>query len=85
MTLHLTLLYWNAALGRSELKVEEQDIPEDVYGALEAARGLNWAQAGHKILVHVLDAPPHGSAFHDLSPDEDKSFDVSTPLLETIR
>ena len=23
MTLHLTLLYWNAALGRSELKVEE--------------------------------------------------------------
>ena len=56
-----------------------------MYGALEAARGLNWAQAGHKILVHVLDAPPHGSAFHDLSPDEDKSFDVSTPLLETIR
>ena len=56
-----------------------------MYGALEAARGLNWAQAGHEILVHVLDAPPHGSAFHDLYPNEDKSFDVSTPLLETIR
>ena len=87
MTLHLTLLYWNAGLrSLREIRAEGGgDIPEDVYGALEAARGLNWAQAGHEILVHVLDAPPHGSAFHDLSPDEDKSFDVSTPLLETIR
>ena len=61
------------------------DIPEDVYGALEAARGLSWAQAGHKILVHVLDAPPHGSAFHDLARDEDKLFDANPPLLDTIR
>ncbi len=77
-----------ASLERSLSKITAEgggDIPEDVYGALEAARSLNWAQAGHKILVHVLDAPPHGSGFHDLSPDEDKQFDVSTPLLDTIR
>jgi hypothetical protein len=61
------------------------DIPEDVYGALEAARGLNWAPAGNKILVHVLDAPPHGSAFHDLGPEKDDRFEVSTPLLDTIQ
>ncbi len=36
-------------------------------------------------MVHVLDAPPHGSAFHDLPPEEDRSFDVSTPLLDTVR
>ena len=70
-----------ASLERSlgEIRAEGGgDIPEDVYGALEAARGLNW-------VVHVLDAPPHGSAFHDLPPEEDRSFDVSTPLLDTVR
>ena len=77
-----------ASLERSLGEVRAEgggDIPEDVYGALKAAHGLTWAQAGHKILVHVLEAPPHGSEFHDLSRDEDERFDVSTPLLDIIR
>jgi hypothetical protein len=77
-----------AQLGHSLRQIRARgggDIPEDVYGALEAARGLNWSQAGHKILVHVLDAPPHGSSFHDLSPEKDRYFHVDTALLETIR
>jgi len=61
------------------------DIPEDVHGALEAVRMLGWAQAGQKILVHILDAPPHGSAFHDLRPEEDERFEINKPTMEIVK
>jgi hypothetical protein len=60
------------------------DLPEDVDGALAAVRSLKWAQSAHKIMVHVLDAPPHGSEFNDLGPAGDKRFHDSTPLRTTV-
>ena len=39
------------------------DIPEDVFGGLDAAMGLNW-KADTRVLIHICDAPCHGSRFH---------------------
>jgi hypothetical protein len=61
------------------------DIPEDVHGALEAVRMLAWAEAGQKILVHILDAPPHGSAFHDLRPEDDERFGINKPTMDFVK
>lgn len=43
------------------------DTPEDVLGGLEAAVNLAWPDAAAtRVLVHIGDAPPHGSPkFHD--------------------
>ncbi len=40
------------------------DTPEDIAGALDAALQLNW-QSSTRILVHVADAPCHGSKYHN--------------------
>ena len=41
------------------------DAAEDVFSGIEAAQALKW-QAGSRILVHVTDAPCHGSEFHTM-------------------
>ena len=38
------------------------DAAEDVFSGIEAAQALQW-QAGSRVLVHVADAPCHGSEF----------------------
>ena len=45
------------------------DIAEDVGGGLQLADGLPWT-APHKVLVHFLDAPPHGEKHHDMDREE---------------
>lgn len=39
------------------------DAPEDVFGGLDAVLGLNW-EADTRVLIHIGDAPCHGSRFH---------------------
>ena len=39
------------------------DFPEAVVDALFAARKMNWSEDSAKILIHILDAPPHGKEF----------------------
>jgi len=42
------------------------DAPEDVAGGLEKALHLSWSQSSSRIkmIVHVADAPAHGSEYH---------------------
>lgn len=43
------------------------DEAEDVVGGLNKAKDLNWDAAGpgsSRILIHIADAPPHGSFYH---------------------
>jgi len=40
------------------------DAPEDVAGGLQKAVGMSW-KSNIKMLVHVADAPAHGSEYHD--------------------
>ena len=40
------------------------DCAEDVAGGLSNVHTLDWADADVRVLVHIADAPPHGSLFH---------------------
>ena len=59
------------------------DWPEDVEGALGAVGSLEWPQvrAPHKLQLALLflDAPPHGSAFHDFPQADD--FPQQSPIV----
>jgi hypothetical protein len=54
------------------------DVAEDVGDALEKAVSLKW-ESEFRILVHFLDAPPHGSAHHDLDEPFGKSAGALGP------
>lgn len=41
------------------------DQAEDVAGGLLNARMLVWEEDAAKSLIHIADAPPHGSQFHE--------------------
>ena len=62
------------------------DFCEDVAGALDAAVDdvMGWG-ARHKIVIHFLDAPPHGRDYHDLGSRGDDHLDVGTGLSDTLR
>ncbi len=40
-----------------------RDTCEDVHGGLEAAINLSW-NSKYRVLIHIADAPAHGSRFH---------------------
>ena len=42
------------------------DAAEDVFGGLEEAGNLSWKSA-NRVLLHIADAPCHGSRFHDFT------------------
>eukprot|EP00011_Vannellida_sp_DIVA3-517-6-12_P010743 CAMPEP_0114603848 /NCGR_PEP_ID=MMETSP0168-20121206/242_1 /TAXON_ID=95228 ORGANISM="Vannella sp., Strain DIVA3 517/6/12" /NCGR_SAMPLE_ID=MMETSP0168 /ASSEMBLY_ACC=CAM_ASM_000044 /LENGTH=681 /DNA_ID=CAMNT_0001814663 /DNA_START=32 /DNA_END=2077 /DNA_ORIENTATION=- len=44
------------------------DIPEDISGAFHAASQLSWASK-FKLIVHIADAPCHGTKYHDFKDD----------------
>jgi len=57
------------------------DEAEDVVGGLNKAKELNWDVAGpgsSRILIHIADAPPHGSFYHGESVGDDYA-DKDTP------
>lgn len=62
------------------------DFCEDVAGALETAQGpmMGWSRS-NKLVVHFLDAPPHGREYHDLGPESDHHLDIGTGLTQTLR
>ena len=41
------------------------DAPEDVAGGLDKALKLNWTENSVKSLFLILDAPTHGSDYHN--------------------
>jgi len=50
------------------------DAAEDVVGALNKVKDLNWDVAGpgsSRMLIHVADAPPHGSEYHEADVSDD--------------
>ncbi len=49
------------------------DTAEDVHGGLEAAINLSWMQA-NKTMIHIADAPAHGSRFHDGVSDQYRGY-----------
>ena len=51
-----------------------RDRTEDVLGGLEAVTNLTWT-CKNKVLIHVADAPQHGSRFHDLGKKADRYYD----------
>eukprot|EP00741_Cyanophora_paradoxa_P015434 tig00020875_g14897.t1 len=50
------------------------DETEDVLGGLEAALKLNWS-GRRRVLVHIADAPSHGTFYHDGAGDSHPDFD----------
>ena len=50
------------------------DTCEDVHGGLEAILNLSW-QKKNRVLIHIADAPAHGSRFHDFLPSSYSSND----------
>ncbi len=64
------------------------DYCEDVAGALDAAIDdvMGWnKRTAHKLVIHFLDAPPHGKEFHDLGKSADNHLDEETNLSDTLR
>jgi hypothetical protein len=59
------------------------DIAEDVADALEKAASLQWA-SDFRLLIHFLDAPPHGSAYHDLDERYDARLDDNTDIARIV-
>jgi hypothetical protein len=53
------------------------DVPEDVLGGLRQALNASWKHQT-RCIVHIADAPPHGTTLHDLDPDTYRD-DYSTP------
>ena len=45
------------------------DGPEDVFGGLEKVLSLNWTAPSTRIVMHIADAPCHGSRFHSMGDD----------------
>jgi hypothetical protein len=62
------------------------DWCEDVAGALDVAANpmMGWARQ-NRLVIHFLDAPPHGKEYHDLGPENDHHMDVGDGLTQTLR
>ncbi|KAK1831889.1 hypothetical protein QBC39DRAFT_330439 [Podospora conica] len=46
------------------------DTPEDVLGGLQQAVNASWKHQT-RCIIHIADAPPHGTALHDFGSDDD--------------
>jgi hypothetical protein len=49
------------------------DYAEDVAGALDTAVKFDWQNA-NRVLIHVLDAPPHGQEYHRMGKANDDYY-----------
>ena len=67
------------------------DAPEDVHGALHQALQMDWGVGGSltRVLVHIADAPCHGTKYHTLGGDNHPGGDPhglqSAELLRGLR
>ena len=53
------------------------DVPENVLGAIQQALNATWKQQT-RCIVHITDAPPHGSKLHDLNEAEDTYYNLGS-------
>ena len=62
------------------------DGPEDVAGAFNKSLGLSW-KSSTRVIIHIADAPCHGSKFHKMHDDHPAGDPTYDPLdlLELIK
>eukprot|EP00475_Leptophrys_vorax_P033438 TRINITY_DN52526_c0_g2_i1.p1 TRINITY_DN52526_c0_g2~~TRINITY_DN52526_c0_g2_i1.p1 ORF type:complete len:592 (+),score=153.08 TRINITY_DN52526_c0_g2_i1:3190-4965(+) len=61
------------------------DGPEDIGGAYRKANALSWSQ-GTRVIIHIADAPAHGSQYHDWADDHPSGVGISlADELEKLR
>ncbi|KAF5832389.1 hypothetical protein DUNSADRAFT_11721, partial [Dunaliella salina] len=46
------------------------DVPEDVFSGIQAAMHMDWSSR-KRVIIHLGDAPQHGTDFHDMSAKND--------------
>ncbi len=63
------------------------DTCEDVHGALKLASSMRMAWSrSNRIIIHFLDAPPHGESYHDLGAGSDHHYKTTdNKLTDTLR
>ncbi|KAH3742608.1 heat shock 70 kDa protein 12A [Pelomyxa schiedti] len=59
------------------------DTPEDIFGALLKVSRLNW-QSRCRVLIHIGDAPCHGTMFHECTDDSFPSGDPEHNTLDGV-
>ncbi|CAF0748197.1 unnamed protein product [Adineta ricciae] len=60
------------------------DICEDVFSGLETVAKLNWENP-NRILIHICDAPCHGTDYHDLKRATDDKYPNGDPNNRTAK
>ncbi|KAI9024804.1 hypothetical protein DFJ74DRAFT_56910 [Hyaloraphidium curvatum] len=56
------------------------DWAEDVLGGLKKAIALDWrSDSLARVLIHILDAPPHGKMFRDVGRSADRYYEDDKP------
>jgi Alpha-kinase family/Zinc finger C-x8-C-x5-C-x3-H type (and similar) len=63
------------------------DPPEDIFGGLHAVARLPWKEHTTKVVIHIADAPCHGSQYHsmpDSYPDGDPGGRTLGEVLEPL-
>ena len=60
------------------------DFCEDVFGGFQKAIKLNWSSQT-RCLIHIADAPCHGSRFHDLKESDDEYADNNQQDINGLR
>ena len=53
------------------------DDPEDVFSGIEAAMHMDWSSR-LRVIIHLGDAPQHGTDFHDM-PAKNDNFPYGDP------
>ncbi|KAJ3343618.1 hypothetical protein HDU93_007499 [Gonapodya sp. JEL0774] len=54
------------------------DAAEDVLGGVEQVSRLKW-KVGTRLVIHIADAPPHGSALNTMGAGSDRYFNGKDP------
>ncbi|EGC34842.1 hypothetical protein DICPUDRAFT_34378 [Dictyostelium purpureum] len=63
------------------------DGPEDVFGGMDLIKTVPWRLNSTRVVIHIADAPCHGSEYHDFRddhPDGDPNGILLDSLLEDI-
>ena len=88
---HLIPDFWAQSFVAGVQARDGGDTPEDVHGALHKAMQMDWGIGGSKtrVLVHIADAPCHGTKYHacggDSYPGGDPHGLQSEELLRGLR
>ena len=60
------------------------DFPEDVAGGLRALQSLDWRKGAVRLVVHIGDAPGHGTNYHDGQYHDSRAGNLHEDKLEPL-